>query len=56
MTREDRMLRASLACLSVAYMLVLGAALGVQASTALVFGLAAGLWVTCCLAMMADGR
>ena len=56
MTREDRMLRASLVCLTVVVLVILGALYGPGrvAAGALVIGAAVG--VTCCLAMMADGR
>ena len=56
MTREDRMFHASLFCLTVVVLVILGALYGPGrvAAGALVIGAAVG--VTCCLAMMADGR
>ena len=56
MTREDRMLRASLACLSVVVLIILGALYGPGKVAAGALVVVAACGVTCCLAMMADGR
>ena len=56
MTREDRMLRASLLCLTVVVLVILGALYGPAQVAAGALVIVAACGVTCCLAMMADGR
>ena len=56
MTREDRMLRVSLCCLSAACVLALIGWVGPEKVAAGGLVLVAVVGVTVCLAMMADGR
>ena len=54
--RQDRMLCASLACLTVVVLVILGALYGPAQVAAGALVVIAACGVTCCLAMMADGR
>ena len=56
MTREDRMFHASLFCLTVVVLVIRGALYGPAQVAAGVLVIGVGIGVTCCLAMMADGR
>ena len=54
--RQDRMLRASLVCLTAVVLIILGALYGPGKVAAGALVIVAACGVTCCLAMMADGR